>query len=374
MLFACGLMATGACGPTPPSGGLIAERLPRVVHRGGPFLRAPEVTTVSFTGHAPAEVASLQRFGDTITRSPWWREAVDTYCVGEHDCIGEGRAGRHVHLDRALPSELRDLEVERLLHEETRDGGTLAGLDAQALVLVFLPPGVALGDARSPCYCGEGPRAYHRMLRTEGASFAYAVVPHCGPEAELTATASHELLEATTNPDPQAPGFRLEPGARAAPFSAAGAEPADPCGLLALDGRASTEGDFAVERAWSNRAAALGSDPCGPASSDAPYLALTARTPTVRLGAVGDIATILLDAASTGTVDGWDVAARDLTGQREGERYVEAALDRQVVHPGDVVLLTVRLLKVPPQRRTIVGVVSTRGAHAYAWPVAVSTR
>lgn len=367
-------LAPWASAAEPPANpGLIAERLPRVVHRGGPFLRQPEITTVTFRGDDPKLVARLEEFGGRIVRSAWWRDATDGYCLTKDDCIGPGRVGRAVRLARRLPPRVRDVDVERLIADEAR-AGALAGLGTEALVVVYLPPRVALRDAFHAEYCGAGPRAYHRMLRTDGLSFPYAVIPRCGSEAETTATASHEILEATTNPDPDRPGFRVGSGAADVAFTASGAEPVDPCGLLTLDTHRAWESGFWMQRAWSNRAAERGTDPCVPSVPQRPYVALIPRQPVVRLDSPGATASIVLDAVSDRAVSGWTVSAVDLTGVREGERYVDARLDRSEVASGDVAVLTLRVVRLHPRQRTVVGLVSKLGPHSHLWPVAVSMR
>ena len=80
---------------TPPilqtaDGGLVGQRLPRVVYRGGRFLSQSADLTVTFTQDDRAIVRRVEQFGDTITRTNWWREVVDSYCSKPGDCIGEG--------------------------------------------------------------------------------------------------------------------------------------------------------------------------------------------------------------------------------------------------------------------------------------------
>jgi hypothetical protein len=352
---------------------LIAERLPRIVPRGGPFLRHPVVTTVTFAGDDPKLVARLEAFGALIVRSSWWQEVADGYCAAPDDCIGPGRAARAVRLAKRLAPAIRDVDLERMIEEEAR-AGALAGLGTDALVLVYLPPGVVLHDAFHSHYCGAGPRAYHRMLRAENASFPYALIPRCGDEAETTATASHEVLEATTNPDPDHPGFRVPSGSSAVAFAASGSEPVDPCGLLNFDRHRARESGFSVQRAWSNRAAEKGTDPCVPSAPDRAYVALIPRQPTVRLATPGATASIVLDAASDRAVPGWTISAVDLTGAQEGRRYVDARLDRLHVASGDIAVLTLRVVALHPRHMSIVGLVSRRGSESYVWPLAVSMR
>ena len=111
----------------------------------------------------------------------------------------------------------------------------------------------------------------------------YSILPRCGDEAELTATASHEILEASTNPDPAARGFAFVPDDTSVAFAASGVEAVDPCGLLTMDDHWTQASGFVVQRAWSNRAAALGQNPCVPARAGRPFVALVPRLPAVRL-------------------------------------------------------------------------------------------
>jgi hypothetical protein len=349
---------------------LIAERLPRIVYRGGRFLRFAVITTVTFAGDEPSIVPLLESFGAMIGGSAWWHAVTEGYCVGA-ECVGAGRAAPPVRLPRRLPSRLRDVDVDALIAGEAA-GGALGRLDENALLLVYLPPGVALSDAFNPQYCGGGPRAYHRALRVESRLLAYAVIPRCGDEGETTATASHEILEAVTNPDPDRPAFRLPAGSSAIAFTAAGAEPVDPCGLLNADRHRAIESGFLVQRAWSNRAASEGTDPCAPSVPERPYVALIPRTPVVRLAPDGATTSIVLDAVSDRPVPAWNVEAIDLTGG--GEPAVDAQLNTARVSSGNVATLTLRAIRPPPRQTAIVGLVSRLGSHAHVWPLAINLR
>jgi hypothetical protein len=353
---------------------LISERLPRIEYRGGPFLRSPAITTVTFTGDDPARVARLERFGEQVAQSDWWRAVTDSYCAKPADCIGLGKAARSVRLDKALPRRVRDVDVEALLEAEALSG-TLSTLDGHALVIAYLPAGVVMSDAFSPRYCDAGPRAFHRLLRAADISIPFAVIPRCGDEAETTITASHEILEATTNPDPNKPGFRLPAGSATVAFAGLGAEPADPCNLINRDRPRAAVGRFAVQRAWSNRAAAAGTDPCVPARPERPYLALIPRTPIVRLSSPGARTSIVLDGVSDRPVERWTVSVRDLTAEDDGMPYVDARIDRTQVVSGDTITLTLKLLRVSPRRQlSIIGLMSRLDGQQHVWPLAVSMR
>jgi hypothetical protein len=366
---------SGRSWTTPPpetsDGGLVAQRLPRVGYRGGRFIRNPRIVTVTFAKDDPAIVARLSTFGETITRSSWWRTVVDAYCVKGNDCIGEGTAS-HVRLAEPLAPSIRDTDVDAVLEREAK-ANAFGVLGPDTVLLVYLPKGVALGDASVPQYCNGGPRAFHRALDLGTTKLAYAVLPRCGDEAELTATASHELLETTTNPDPSERGFAFERRSDHLGFFAAGIEAVDPCGLITMDNHWIPESGFAVQRAWSNRAASLGHDPCVPARADRPYLALVPRQATVRLAKEGDSATIALDAVSDRAVPPWAVSAFDVSGYQDHTQYVELTLDKSTIAAGQTLNLTVVVRKASGREATV-GLVSTLGVTSHMWPLAIVMR
>src|SRR5688572_7811618 len=124
----------------------IARGLPRIVYRGGPFLRRPRIATITFEADDPQLVLRLEQFGNTITRTRWWREVTEGYCAELGDCIGEGRRGIHLRLADRLRAAVRDTDIEGLLAREMK-GGKLGRADPDLLVLVYLPAGVELSDA-----------------------------------------------------------------------------------------------------------------------------------------------------------------------------------------------------------------------------------
>lgn len=354
------------------NGGLIARSLPRVTYHGGPYLRRPRVVSVTFKGDDPPLVSRLEQFGSMITRTAWWREVTEGYCA-HGDCIGEGRPGTSARLEEVLPDKVRDVDVEAVL-ARAAEAGRLGPLDSDTFILNYLPAGVVLSDAFVPRYCDGGPRAYHRALKLGRLKVAYAVMPRCGVEADLTTTASHEILEATTNPDPSARGFAFERSSANAGFTAAGVEPVDPCGLITMDNHRTLESGFVVQRAWSNRQASLGRDPCVPSGGGGAYVALVPRQPVVRLTREGESATITLDAAADRPVGAWAVSTFDLTGRQDGRQCVEVSLDRLSVSAGQTANLTITLRKSNGRQLCGAGIISTLGDHSYTWPVAVITR
>jgi hypothetical protein len=362
---------------TPPleqvDAGLAAVKFPRVLYRGGAFLRNPRVITVTFKNEDPAIVTNLEKFSDTITKTPWWRTVVDSYCASANDCIGEGSSGGHLHVDEAVIGTVRDMKVEDVI-EKAVASRKIDIADPNTVVIAFLPAGVTLADAFNPKYCSGGARAYHRAFQLGERRLPYAVVPRCGDEAETTATASHELLESTTNPDPGNRGFAFEPGSKYLAFTASGLEPVDACGLITRDTHRAMESGFHVQRAWSNREAALGRDPCVPSQADKPYVALVPAQPIVRLSTEGDSVTVPLEGFASHSVPEWSVAAVDVTGDQDHVGYVDLKLDKTHIEHGESANLSITLRKKTARDVTIVGLVSTLGEQTHMWPLAVSIR
>lgn len=350
---------------------LIAARLPRIEYLGGPFIRRPRVVTVTFAGDSAGLVARLERFGEAITSTKWWRAVSEEYCAKPGDCIGEGQPGLAVRLDETLPADVHAHELgERLIgHAKAGRFGTI---DADTLLLVYLPKGVTLRDDVVPRYCEGGPRAVHRALRIDKQSVGLALVPRCGDEATLTGTASHEILEVATSPDATRRGFAFKPQPATEGFLSAGIEPVDPCVLLLRGRNRATEHGRTMQRAWSNRAAAEGIDPCVPHVGTAPFVALVPEQPSVHLEIPGEHVKATFEAAASGEVRGWKVSVLDLTGTQDAEHYVDVALDRAYVTAGQRVTLTIVLRKRPRQGRSVVGLVSSAGQSEYLWPLVVT--
>lgn len=353
-------------------GGLIARRLPRITDRVGPFIAQPRITTVTFKNDEAAHVARVDAFAETITKTAWWREVARSYCRAGA-CIGEG-SGSRVHLDELMPAEAtpEDLEARLVKHVKSLRPGTVD--PARDLFVFVLPKGVRLqekGGGKPFCEPGA-PRAYHRTAFVAENAFAYAVVPRCADVDRQLASMSHEILEATTNPDPAQRGFAFVGDVRISGFGFAGLEPVDPCGLVTMDDHTVFEAGFPLHRAWSNRAAAEGRDPCVPARVDRPYALLVPRADAVRLKSVGDTTTIVVDGSSAQVTGPWTISAFDLTGAHDNESYVEVSFDRANVKRGESATLRVTSKKAAPGHRSVVGLVSTVGVATSMWPLLVA--
>lgn len=350
------------------TGELIARHLPRLEYHGGAFIRRPRVVTITFADDDPSLVRHVERFGGAVTRTSWWRSVTADYCVESRGCVGAGRDGRAVRLGDVLPDDLHAVALTARVARHA-EAGTLGAIDDETTLLVYLPPRVRLHDAFVPRYCGDGPHAFHRPLRLSTGRAAIAVMPRCGDAAALTGTASHELLEMVTNPDTADRGFAFLRGAAASGFTAAGVEPADPCGLAAVDNTVVADG-FVVRRAWSNRAAQRGHDPCAPTSRARPFVALVPREPGVRLRREDSTVAIALTAAADRAVPAWSVRAAGV-GADDAPGCVDASLDATTVDAGQAVTLTLSRRPHSAPGLCVVRLLSTLHGRTSAWPLAV---
>ena len=99
--------------------------------------------------------------------------------------------------DTPVANTLTDAEIRREIQAQVA-ARNLPAINSDALYFVFTPPGVIVTD-RNGADSGINFAGYHDFASE--ASFAYSVIPFASAD-ELTITASHELAEAVTDPEP----------------------------------------------------------------------------------------------------------------------------------------------------------------------------
>jgi hypothetical protein len=180
---------------------------PRLTYRGGPLLESVEVFEIywgdAWTAHSDL-VAQLEDFFERVVASSLMDQLAE-YGVPGHD-IGHGtHRGSTTVSSPTPPSTVSDAEIRTFLDGQISSNASVPR-PGPTLYFVFLAPGVSVGmDGASSCvnFCG-----YHDA---SGGGVYYAVMPYpdC-PGCEggmalvdaLTATSSHELCEAITDPVP----------------------------------------------------------------------------------------------------------------------------------------------------------------------------
>lgn len=274
--------------------------VPTVQDQGGPTLGAPEIVTVTWPNEPNA--TALESFGDDIGHSVYWTDTTSEYGVGP---ATSGPAD-HVRLTEAAINAWSDTELASWLSDHVASYAQY-GLPAptgNSIYTLYLSTATDLTVSGSDG-CQQGIGGYHSSFVLDGRDVSYAVILQCNG-ADLksaTSSASHELIEASTDPHPNdvaayygfdeahlawdvfqsfqdevADACEFYYGPNGAFFlnsfavieaADAGADGGD-AGLVADAGTLS----FDVQRSWSNVSAAAGHAPCVPAVAG-PYYAVT---------------------------------------------------------------------------------------------------
>jgi hypothetical protein len=218
---------------------------PLLSYRGGPLLSEAQVF-VFFWGDTWQQdpqvglVQQINSFFDYVLTS----EMMDQ--LGEYSVPGmtitHGTRTGSLELTTAPPSNISDGDIKQLIQQEIASDPAVPQPTTSSLYFVFLPPGVTVGlNGAASClnFCG-----YHNDI--DGKVF-YAVMPYpdCSGCAgghsvidALTATTSHELCEAITDPIPGQGWYDDQNG-----------EIGDICAW-----QTKKSGDYTVQLEWSNAA------------------------------------------------------------------------------------------------------------------------
>jgi hypothetical protein len=378
-----------ACGG---SAGAPTIVLPQVRNSGGPVLANPTLVPVTFvTDGGDPLVAMVEDFVAKLPGSSFSQ-------LGREYGVESLSAGRPIHttLDTGAGS-LDDsaLQKELVSAIEQQQAG-FGAVPAEAVYLLFLPPKVvvtALGQTSCVDFGG-----YHSAVSlSDGTSIAYAVVARCAsfngldPSDSVTAVASHEILEAATDPY-----YTLNRGAWANVDSAHlafelifGGEIADLCLNSVPVFYTPPDLPYMVQRVWSNAAASAGQDPCVPppdggepffqvqpelnGSTSLNFDGTAVHTEGIAL-TQGQSATVTLDLYSAAPTDGpWSLRVVQLS-----DGLVASSLDHTSGVNGDHVHLTLTL-QLPGNFQGeaglgAIGIESQLGSRKQIWPILITPR
>jgi hypothetical protein len=368
--------SNGAESPTYPAP---HAPMPLVDYNGGPLLTSPRIVTVTVAGDPMQD--RLAQFGDVITQTTWWERVSDGYCAepAGKPCIGPGAGGGHVILP-SLPGTSFDdgvdamgsSSIKQLIRARIADGAFPAPTP-QTLYVLYMPAGVSVTlDAYKSCQAG-GFYGYHNVLALTGdggapAPVYYAVVARCSSsEAQATRTASHEIIEAATDPNvADAPAYYMND----ALWSLGGGEVGDVCvDYTGNDSDTVQESSFTVQRSWSNKEAKAGGDPCVPAPIGQAYFNVAPAAGSDKIAlAVGESKTIELDGFSDGPAASWTVDVTDFAHLTGDTPYLRTRYDSALVNNGSKVNLTLTLVKAtPPGTSAPYAIISRAPKAVHVW-------
>jgi hypothetical protein len=236
----------------------------QVVNQKGPVLSAPVVVTITWS--TDPDVQTYQALGDAIGASTYWSSITSEYGVGP----ATSGTKNHVNITTAPPASFSDVDLDSFV--EANAGKSWPAPTDNTLYAIYLPPGAPLyfggsPDAGGQDVCAQGVGGYHTESQNKG--YVYAIMPHCSmfQAADVEISASHELDEAATDPHPNAhPGwvgfdkdhlsFEL--------FNQFQDEVGDACESFATATDTTDFTPYSVQRQWSNKSAAAGSQWCLP--------------------------------------------------------------------------------------------------------------
>jgi hypothetical protein len=285
-------------GLAPDSSGFLAAP-----HRPFPALTAPgwsapsrvRIETITADGDPLRD--SLNAFVAALVTSNWWRAVGADYGLPPTaEAIATSAPPLAGNVD---DNALADYIARATAAPETT-------LDPLTIHLVFLPPGVAYKAASGVnCSCAAVAGAHNLAPTKQVVAFVQrCAVPEHAELEWLTRVASHEIIEAATDPAPGS-GFLLRSDRAPwdGPVIAALLPPwehevADLCGGAAFEGR------WTYTQSWSNAQAAAGNSPCVPATTAAPYFAVSTSEDWYEVQPDGSL-DIPLVAWSTGPRPDW---------------------------------------------------------------------
>jgi hypothetical protein len=347
---------------------------------GGPVLKTPKVVTVTFDGDD--QRSALEDFGKTFGASSFWTANVSEYGVGAL------AGGATVHLNEMVPTTFTDADITAWIL------GKLGGAqpefgppDPSTIYLVYMPTGTTVTfDGKKSC---EHIFGYHSSAQLpSGVSVPYAIVPRCDQFLSLTGidtltvAASHELIEAATDPFPfnNTAYGDVDPDHVIWALLFGGGELADLCANLPNVDVKPAGFPYTVQRSWSNQAALAGHSPCVPSTPGDIYfnavpvlpdvVSFTSgsdhyTTPGVRIP-VGESRTIEVDFFSDAERAPWIVHAKDaVAAAQAGDPELSFAWDNVQGNNGTKRNLTITVLKEDPAGYEGFFVISQKDAATY---------
>ena len=316
-----GAVATDAAHahPTPPP-------LPVIPNQGGPILASPEVITVTWTGDPL--VSALETFDGWWVTSATWKTIMAEWGVGPGNYVGA------VHLAGAAPQTLGNDDVDALLRAGFT-AGTIPPPNGKRLYMIYPPSGTDVTNFGSKgC---ETFQAYHLSVDVAASDAGaatkayYAVTPRCAntegmsPIDFVTWGASHEVMEAASDPQFDHPAWRIDVQSPATPELG---ENADLCA-----GHPTVVEGHMITRNWSNVAAKAGERPCVPAPPG-PMFGLFPDSAEVTL-TPGKSSTLKIHAYASGAIAPFKV------GVFPGDPTLTASLSAKTANDGDELTLTI---------------------------------
>jgi len=298
-------------------------------------LHSPRVVTFTFQNTANA--AALQAFGATIGSTPWFAEVLSDYTAttstpaglsvaiaANADATYVDNGGVGLDDDAGAGTDLNGFMNQAIANAVAAK--TIPAPDGNTVYMFYFPSTTTITGFVGPSCQAYGGYHFNQVYADGTTPIYYAILPDCaaGSPYELeavTVAASHELVEATSDPAPNT-GWSLDTSPY--PDADAGTTPIefrnDPWLSLGYgeiaDNCAGTEwtldGGTYVQRIWSNSAATGGHDPCVPTPAGETYFNASPDK-AIYVANVGDTFTVDVTPFTDVARTSWQLDAVDYT-------------------------------------------------------------
>ena len=332
--------------------------LPQVISYGGPVLANPKIQLVGYT--SDPNLADMEAFAEELTHTTFWSDTTSEYGVGALEILPP------IAITDPPPASITDAALQAEIATGTSGANPPWGpADASTIYLMVLPPGTVEADKQGACCAGYD--GYHSEAMVGSVSVPYAVSCAChgfdGPDItdveERTVNASHELVEAATEPFPYSnPAYGREDDDDIVWTLTTVGEVGDMCEFNNDAYYVPPGATYMIQRTWSNAAARLTLNPCVPQTlSTAPYFNAAPALQAVAypLPSGGSIATrgLTIPFGQSQTIDvvlfsdtsmpgPWKVTAYDFGYLLGGPTNLDLSLDKNSGQNGDTLHLTIR--------------------------------
>jgi hypothetical protein len=342
-------------------------------------LATPTFVTVFFSNEDPTFQASLSDFTNKVGSSPYWTATTSEYMVGA------ATSSVPVAVTAAAPATIDDSTIQSWLAQQIA-ASVLPPPNVNMVYVLYYPTGTTVtlalnGASLTSCTDFGG---YHSEAPYDQTELVYAVVPRCGNLAAVTGAASHELIEAATDPHPfTSPAYsQVDDADFEWQIALGGSEVADMCAQFpgVLTEFASLP--YTVQRSWSNASVTMGHDPCVPALPGEVYFQsqpqvsdlLQANGHQIR-GVkipVGQTGHVPLALYSDGVTSGpWSVSVMDLAVINGGQATMAFGLSASTGNSGDVLDLSIQVVMAGQNNLETYIVASKLGQQTNLWVGAV---
>jgi hypothetical protein len=335
---------------------------PSVVSYNGPVLASPKIVPVFFADYDATLAGQVADFDSKVGATQYWAANVTEYGVGP------ATSAAAIMLTETAPPSTDDMGIQTWLAGKLNgDDPAWPAADANTLYSLHYPESTTITSGNTSSCVDFG--GYHSNINLDAAhgslAVAYAVIPSCSNfdmmtlEDATTATESHELVEAVTDPYPMTtPAYTtVDDGHFYWTRILGGGEIGDMCAQFASSYTVFPElPGYLVQRSWSNVAANAGHDPCVPALPGSVYFNTAPVLPDTITASmfgqmvslkgvkipVGTSKVVELDLFSEAKTSGpWTVTVKDGAAAFGGKALLDFSLDKDSGVNGEKLNLTI---------------------------------